>query len=775
MKIRHAVRWTQATRLRRHVSRLGAGAAGLSLACWYLLPLAVPLPPSLGKPPPPGTEIVDREGNPLRRLLNPEGLRTQAVVPLAGVPQHLIRATLAAEDQRFWRHGGVDLIAVARAICDGIEAGRAVSGASTISQQLIKISSPRRERGLRLKLREFLAARKLEMIWSKDAILASYLARLDYGNLRVGAAAAAQGYFGKPLGDCSLAECALLAGLPQAPTRLNPYKAFERAKRRQEWILDRMVEEGMITEKTAREATGETLRLVQDFGAFRAPHFVDQVIAGQDARAPLPETLRTTLNLGLQTFCEDTVAAQLLRLRTHNVTNAAAVVIDNATGDVLALIGSADYRSRRGGQNNGAMSGRSPGSTLKPFTYLIALERGDTAATIVDDIPVEFMSATGIYKPLNYDLRHHGPVSFRRALGNSLNVSAVRVLDRIGGARVLMNALGACGVTTLDRPAEHYGLGLTIGNAEVRLLELTNAYACLARLGTYLPWRMRCDDAVPPARRVFEEDASYLIADILSDPTARAAAFGADSLLNLPFPVACKTGTSSDYRDNWTIGYTPELTVGVWAGNFSGEPMENVSGISGAGPIFRDIMEHLHSTTALTWYPQPPTIVECAVDPVTGLPPADDASLPRQKVREKFRAWNVPRPDPDRYDSLGRVRLASHYARWLDGPENWLGESAVLDSAAVTGDWSTTDVLRIVSPLPGTVVFIDPDLPDRGTRFPLRATGAGAAVHWHSPTLPVDATAGDHHAILSVGTHQITVSDPDTGATRDTWVEVRRL
>ena len=768
MRLRQLLR----SRLRRWMLGLGTIGVVIWCVCWYLVPLAVSLPTSLEHPPAAGTEIVDRDGRPLRKTLSPDGVRTGQGFELGDVPAYLINATLAAEDQRFWSHGGIDLIAVVRAIRDGLTAGYPVSGASTISQQLVKIYSPSRDRALSTKLIEFLAARKLEMFWSKEAILTAYLQRLNYGNLRVGSAEAAQGYFGKPLADCSLAECALLAGLPQAPSRLNPYKAFTSSKKRQEWILDRMVIDGMIEKEAATAAAAERLRLEKNFGAFEAPHFVDQVIAMRTGEGEVA-SIGTTLDLRLQKFCEDSVSRHLLRLRTHNVTNAAVVVIDNASGDVRAMVGSANYNARTG-QNNGAMSGRSPGSTLKPFTYLIALERGDTPATIVDDIPIEFMTSTGVYSPVNYDHRNHGPVSYRRALGNSLNISAVRVLDRIGGARVLMNALAACGVTTLTDAAEHYGLGLTIGNADVRLLELTNAYACLARLGEFLPWRMRTDAAIPASQRIFGEDACFLLADILSDPTARAAAFGAESLLNLPFPVACKTGTSSDYRDNWTIGFTPEVTVGVWAGNFNGEPMENVSGISGAGPIFRDIMEHLNEITPMTWYAEPPSIVECAVDPATGLPPSPGTALPRQLVRERFRDWNVPRANASRYDVSGRVLLPPSYAGWLRSPENWLGDTAAIASQSEIA--GARQGFRIVSPLPGTVVYLDPDLPNQGARFPLQSTGNEGDLEWTSATLTVDETSfGQYHAILAEGRHSLTAVDPDTGIVQETWLEVRKL
>ena len=774
MRFARLWRWARATRFRRWSLRLLIAGTLCWTAVWYVLPWTVSLPDGLQEPPPAGVEIVDRNGVPLRKLLNKEGHRKEVSTDLSAIPDDLIKATLAAEDKRFWTHGGVDLLALMRAISDGIEAGRPVSGASTITQQLIKISAPERRRTVRAKLREFLAARKLEMLWRKDKILAAYFDRLDYGNLRIGASAAALGYFGKPLSDCSLAECSLLAGLPQAPSRMNPYKHLKRSKSRQEWILSRMVEDRSISASEAEDAAREELLLVRNFGAFKAPHFVDQVVASLNTDEAFDQaTVRTTLDGDLQQFCESTIATHLDRLLAYNVTNASIVVLDNDGGDVLAMVGSANYEARNGGQNNGALSARSPGSALKPFTYLIALERGDTPASIADDVTVEFMTTTGIYRPENYDHRSHGPVSYRRALGNSLNISAVRVLDRIGGAKILMNALGACGISTLTEPAEHYGLALTIGSAEVNLLELTNAYSCLARMGIARPWQIREEAVTLEGKRVFDADACYLIADMLSDPAARAAAFGPDSLLNLPFPVACKTGTSSDYRDNWTIGFTPEVTVGVWAGNFDGEPMQNVSGISGAGPIFRDVLMHLNKKRNLTWFAQPDSIVECTIDPATGLPLAPGVAVPRPLVTEKFRAWNVPKADLDRYDSLGRVRLPPIYGNWLESRENWLGETAFVEN----GTTESLPALRIVSPLPGTVVYLDPDLPYRGSRLPVIASGtsAGSDVVWSSATLRVAQLPTGPHAILREGRHQLMVRDPGTGLTRETWLEVRAL
>lgn len=301
--------------------------------------------------------------------------------------------------------------------------------------------------------------------------------------------------------------------------------------------------------------------------------------------------IHTTLDLRLNRFVESCLAENLAKIADKNAGSAAAVVLDNATGDVMALAGSGSYFEAGAGQINGAWMIRSPGSAVKPFTYVLALERGAAPATVVPDVPTSFATPDGLYSPNNYNHRFYGPVSLRFALGNSLNVAAVRTLQLAGGPEALHAALRRAGITTLDHPPEYYGLGLTLGNGEVRLLELANAYATLARLGVYRPYRLlsREDGAADPGRRVFDADAAYLLADMLSDNAARAASFGLDSYLSFEFRVACKTGTSSDYRDNWAVGYTPEFTVAVWVGNPDGAPMRGITGVTGAAPALHEI------------------------------------------------------------------------------------------------------------------------------------------------------------------------------------------
>ena len=774
----------------------------LLLVAWLALPL-VPLPRALFTGQVPGVEFLDRSGQPLR-MVHPDGSPFRRPVTYGEIPQPLIQATLAAEDRRFWRHPGVDWQATARAAWQLVLHRRVVSGGSTITQQLIKLAEPR-PRNLRTKLIEAVQALRLEQVWDKQRILAAYLNRLDYGNFNRGSAAAADFYFATPLRDLSPAECTLLAALPQAPTRLNPHAHFDRAVKRQRWILGQMRQAGWLTEAQFQRAIQEPLRLAAARRVFEAPHFVDLLLSAASSQglpesmSPSPEpfgsrqakikatpelvapALRTTLDLALNRYAETTLRQHLSRLQAQHVSDGAIVVLDNQSGDVLALIGSENYFAPAAGQVNGAWAPRSPGSTLKPFTYWLALERGATPATVVADVPTEFATATGLFAPVNYDRHCYGPMRYRLALANSLNISAVKVLASLGGPEPLQQLLQRCGLSTLGRPAEHYGFGLTIGNAEVRLLELANAYACLARLGEYKPYRLLLDapggwvSPVSNARfflphRVADPATAYLIADILSDNDARSLAFGAESPLRFNFHVACKTGTSSDFRDNWAFGYTPEFTVGIWVGNFDGSSMKHISGVTGAAPLLHDLIEHLHQHYGTTWYSAPTNVVECWVHPVTGK--RLDQPAARQNpdaIREKFVASNLPPLEsPADYETTGTthqsaVRLGTEYREWLASGDNWLGNRAALAS--------TRDSLHILFPLPGTILYLDPDLPQQGRRIRLRAQGPDN-LQWHSDSLLIAQEGSRRIALLTEGRHQITIRDPLTGTQANTWLDV---
>ena len=737
----------------------------LAVAGWWGVPWLVGLPEGLTKAPASSTMYLARDGTPLRHLLDEKGTRSAPPVRYAEMPQALVHALLAAEDKRFFSHGGIDLLAVMRAGWDNVSSGRIVSGASTIHQQLIKNTTPQSgKRTLWVKVVEALRARRLAMCWSREEVLAAYANRVSFGNLMTGAATAASGYFHKPLGDLTPAECALLAALPQSPARLNPFRNLEGVLPRQRRILDKMHKLHWLSDEEHRVALDQKIVLQRFSGGFEAPHAIEMLRgeAAEDA------TVRTTLDATLQQQVETIMAGRLEALKGRHVTHAAVVVIENATGEVLTLAGSRDFFAQDGGQLNGAWAAHSPGSAMKPFTYALAFEHGATAASLVADLPVEFATASGTYRPENFSLRSYGPMTYRYALGNSLNIAAVRVLDSIGGAETLLPKLRELGMSTLNEDAAHYGLGLTIGNASVRLVELANAYACLARLGRYKRWSLRQEDeGAAEERRVLGENESWLIADILSDNQAREMAFGGWSVLRLPFRCAVKTGTSSTFRDNWTLGYTPEFTVGVWAGNFDNTPMQDVSGVTGAGPIFKDVMLHLHEKHPATWFAMPKDIVRARIDPRTGkrlTPQTPPARLSRE---EFFIGGKLPAvAQAGDYDAKGRAILPREYAAWIGSSGNWLGD------LVTTAETEARPVLRITNPIPGTVIILDPDIRNSGNRLLLQAVG-GENVKWSCETLELRSEGAHTFAILKPGRHEIEVREEAGGMRARTFVIVR--
>lgn len=726
----------------------------VGVAAWLGLQAVVtlmPLPKGMDVSPVFSPQATDRNGEPLRLLLTSDERFFQPVVLKECAPVFL-RATLAAEDKRFWGHSGVDWFSTARAMKEIAVHRRVMSGASTITQQLIKNAEPR-PRTVRTKILENLQALKLERAWSKEQILAAYLNRIDYGNLCRGAGTAAWFYFNKPLVDVSPAEAAFLAALPNGPSRLNPHRHFERAKRRQLTILGRMQRLGWLGAAAHRRACAEPIALHREGRAFAAAHFVDLVRQQREVKTDV----RTTLDLPLNRFVHRALIDRLDRLTKRNVSNGAVVVIENATGNVLALVGSRNYFEEESGQVNGAWAPRSAGSTFKPFTYLLALEAGMTPATVIADVPTDFATSTGVFSPQNFNRQFYGPMRLRLALANSLNVSAVKVLEAAGGATVLQERLRECGLTTLEAKAEHYGLGLTIGNAEARLMELTNAYATLARMGMHRPVRLLASDA-ETVEQVFDARHAWLVADMLSDNAARAPAFGWESALAFDFPVACKTGTSSDFRDNWAMGYTPEFTVGVWVGNFDGAPMQNVSGVTGAAPVMHTVMEHLHKRFGTSEFEQPNGLTRAQVNRISG-----------RRAGEGVAEWFVakqlpPKESRDDFDAVGRVKLGVDYAEWFASADNTIRSRTVLDVSKMAE-------LRVLSPMAGTVYYLDPDLPPSSRQVRLRVNGVAA--RWSSDTLECIAIDGDVFVQLQPGRHQLKV---EVGGHRlETWIQVEGL
>jgi len=742
---------------------LSAAALVVGLLGWFALPFALPLPPGLLENPGASPVLMDRHGEPIHHLTLPDSTRA-APIPLDQIPADLVACTLAAEDKRFHSHGGVDLLATARAARDLAMKRRVTSGASTITQQLIKISSPKRKRDPLAKVREILGARRLEMTWSKNQILAAYLNRLDYGNLRIGAAEATRFYFQKPLADLSLAECALLAGLPQAPTRLNPIRRTEPALKRRNLVLDRLRENPHYDESRISSAMAEGLTL-RPLRATQAAPWLASLADMQGGQ------VRTSLDLPLQRDIEAIVREETAKLKSANLRHAAVVVIDNATGEILALVSSASWNDPRGGQLNGATQPRSPGSTLKPFTYLLSMERnGRIPSSILSDIPTPLRTAQGLDLPQNYDRKYRGPVTLRTSLACSLNLPATREMNYLGGPQPLEDLLRKLGITTLTQPPEFYGLGLTLGNAPVKLLELTNAYAAIARGGEYLPHTFFPIQGTPVPERVFDPIAAYLISDILSDAVARAPSFPPGGPLDLPFRCAVKTGTSSDFHDNWCIGYTPDFTVGVWGGNFEHQPMKGISGIAGAGPIFHRAMVRLHRDRAATWFDRPAGLIDITVDARNGrlIAPSDFPDKPHAR-RDLCPPERTPMPATAADYVDGRALLDPTYREWFKSGHNQrLGELALDEGLPAA------EPLRVITPANGTTFLLDPEVPSGSDKL-RPVTNLPGVAQWSSDTLAIEQATPEPVIHLKPGTHTLTATDPRTGTTHRITIRVKEL
>lgn len=633
-------------------ARVLALLAALAVAAPLVYARSAPLEAPEGRMAEPGTVVLDAHGVVLAR---DAALGTRIAITLEDVAPSVVWATVSAEDRRFWQHPGLDPIAMARAT---VRTGS--SGASTITQQLARrlyLADDTGSLPVR-KVREALLALQLEANRSKAQILSLYLNDVYYGRGAYGIEAAARAYFGTSARDLDVAHAAFLAGLPQRPSAYDPEVDARPARARQAYVLGRMAEDGWITRAKADEAARQPVPLLPLAAPRIAPHFVAHALAELARMRPdlvgRPGlVVETTLDAGLQREADRLARLHLERLRERDATNAAIVAIEPGTGRILALIGSAtDGDPLRGGEIDMTTALRQPGSALKPFLYAAAFERGLTPATPLLDIPTTFVTPRGTYTPLNYDRKFHGVVPLRTALGSSLNLPAVRTLEALG-LESMLEVSHRFGLSTLSAP-ESYGLALTLGGGEVRLLDLTSAYAALAAGGDlatpYAVARVRdsgghvlYERTPTPTRRVLSAQHAYLIADILSDPDARLLGFGPTSPFDLPFPAAAKSGTTTGFRDDWTLGFTPEIAVGVWVGNADGSPTQAVSGMEGAGPIWRDVMSAAAFGRRMTWPARPAGLVERAVCAPTGLLPGPDCPA---QMRELFVAGTEPtRPE----------------------------------------------------------------------------------------------------------------------------------
>lgn len=577
------------------------------------------------------TQVYDRHGKLLYQFY--EG-RNRKLVKLDQIPQDMINATIAMEDQNFYYHPGVDPTGIIRAFQNNLNEENDLQGGSTITQQLIKNTLLTPDQTFTRKIKELILAFWTERIYSKDEILQAYFNESPYGGTAWGVEAAAQMYFGKDSKDLNLAESSYLAGLPASPTRYSPYGAYpERAKERQREVLRRMVEDEYITKEQAELAYQTDIEIKPPSQQILAPHFVMYVKSllaekyGERVVSQGGLKVITTLDLGVQEMAQEVVTNQVNELSNLQVGNGAAVVTDSKNGQILAMVGSKNYFDSNGGNFNVATALRQPGSSFKPITYAAAFALGYSPGSIILDTPTTFKNSWESYSPVNYDGKFHGAVTIRTALGSSYNIPAVKALAAVGIPQVL-NLAKQMGITTLNEP-DKYGLSLTLGGGATKLVDMTGVYNTFATGGVrYTPQPILLvsdpagnileDNRTPVGKRVLSEGVAYLINHVLSDRNARIPAFGANSLLEIKDhpSVAVKTGTSDNKRDNWAFGYTPEYTVGVWVGNNNNAPMnpQLASGVTGATPIWHDIMTELLKGKADIAFKRPAGVIETTID-----------------------------------------------------------------------------------------------------------------------------------------------------------------
>jgi 1A family penicillin-binding protein len=579
------------------------------------------------------TRILDRHGELLYELFDHTGGK-RTVVPLNDMGLLMKEAILAAEDATFYENAGVEPRGIARALWQNIQAGEVVAGGSTITQQLIRnvLLDPeeRTSETLNRKLKEAFLALELSQNYSKDKILEMYLNEINFGNLSYGVGTAAKTYFNKHPRDLTLPEAALLAGLPQAPGQYDPFRNFSAAKARQETILDLMAHHGFITIEESELAKQEPLQFVSPettLATLRYPHWVFYVQSvleewyGPQKLLTSGFTVYTTIDPHLQEVAEYAVRLQASAMARENATNAALVAIEPTTGEIIAMVGSPDYNDASiDGQVNAAVALRQPGSSIKPIVYLEAFRKGLSPGTIMVDEPISLPDGSGrMWRPQNFDNRFRGALTIRRALGNSLNIPAVKALQ-YAGLTDTINLAKRLGMKSLGDPSQ-YGLAFTLGGGEVRLVELAAAYAVLANGGVQVPVTPVAKILDHEGRVIFEHEPVgqqvvdprhvFMVTSILSDNSARQETFGLNSPLRLTRdrPAAAKTGTTDNYRDSWTMGYTPSLVTGVWVGRADNRPMRFVSGSASAAQIWKGFMERALADWPFEPFEPPPGMV----------------------------------------------------------------------------------------------------------------------------------------------------------------------
>ena len=671
------------------------------------------------------TKIYDRNGVLLYDVYN---LKNRTIVSLDKVSSYVVQATLATEDAEFYRHHGFDILAYVRA-ARNILLRRGLQGGSTLTQQLVKNALLTNERTVVRKVKELVLTLQIEKKYSKDQILQMYLNEAPYGSTAWGVESASELFFGKPASQLDLAESALIAGLPQSPTTYSPINNPVVAIKRQQYVLKLMKEKGWINSKSEREyissedydgALKKELVFASGQAVLKAPHFVMYVRSKliDSFGADLVETgglkVTTTLDYKFQEKAQEILTDEVAKEAYLKVGNASLIALNSKTGEIIGMVGSKDFfNSKEDGQVNVSLSLRQPGSAIKPITYATALKMGYTASFPIIDAQTDFNEDPEAkeYIPSNYDGVFRGTIQLRYALAQSVNVPAVKVLKLVGINNMVKTA-NAMGISTLTYDPKYYGLALTLGGGEIKLIELTASYTVFANSGTYnFPYGIeKVEDnkgnvlfshrAEP--EKVLDPEVAFIISNILSDNDARAPVFGYGSYLNIAkHTVAVKTGTTNDKKDNWTIGFTPSITVGVWAGNNDGSSMNEIaSGVTGAAPVWnRVISDYLKDLPDEKFF-QPETVVRAEVGSITGFKPYLELEKPRmeyfikgpepQGYSPRVTVLEICRKDDklandackkdDKSEMRAFLKLKAEFPQWQDAVDHWVEDVVDKDS-----------------------------------------------------------------------------------------------
>ncbi|MYN38997.1 penicillin-binding protein 1C [Duganella sp. FT109W] len=656
-------------------------------------------------------ELLDRHGEAIQSLRIDMTVRRLPWVALNDISPALPAAVLQAEDQRFYQHDGVDWNAAAKAAWDNLFRTRP-RGASTITMQLAALLDPALQpaakgRSWGQKWDQVKAARELDTQWTKQQIMEAYLNMVSYRGELQGVGAAARGMFGKAPSGLDLSESVILASLLRGPAAGQKVVSQRACALALELRLPSTCSEIQLRIVVAMSRPQLAANLPP------APQVAQQLLTRSG------QAVRSTLDAGLQRYAQNVLRQQLAALQGRNVNDGAVVVLDNASGEILAYVGNAG-----GGEVDGVAALRQAGSTLKPFLYELALERKQlTAASLMDDTAIDISTPGGMYIPQNYDKNFKGYVSVRTSLASSLNVPAVRTLVMTGMER-FHERLREVGLSSLTRPAEYYGYSLALGSAEVSLLELSNAYRTLANGGMYGAVTL-APQATAASRRVLDARASFIVSDILADRAARSITFGLKNELATTFWAAVKTGTSKDMRDNWCVGYTDKYTVGVWVGNFDGQSMWDVSGVSGAAPVWRDVMDYLH----------------------------------------RGQGSRAPKPP------AGVVRQQIAYQPALEAARNeWFIAGTESPVIALVQDLHRAP--KILYPGEAAIIALDPDIPDAIQRVFFQAQG-GQDLSWQLDGEPLGQAASSYSWRPTPGQHQLALVDANAKPIATTRFQVR--